>query len=469
MRRLIWLILLLLAQPAFAQQASDPPVESDIRIRAYLEPEGEIHVGQLARLWVEVTTSTWFTRAPRYPELRLDGAITLMPEQLGVNFSETERGRTRTGQRQRYAIIPQRPGSFAIPSLEVTLGTSVDGKPSEPVAVQTEPLRLTVVYPPGAEGLDQIITIPELAVSETYDRDFNGLKAGDAVIRTVTLQAEGTFALALPQTQFENIAGARVYTSQPRLDDKVNRGQYRASRSDAATYVFEREGAFTLPEITVGWYDPESEAVEQTILPEVSFTVAANPAYQADKGLVAGTDDPMQAVKSWAESALLWLRENIAFLTLAVIAIYIAILVFRRFGPPLFAQWRAYRARFLGSEHYAFTLFRRACRSRDRGRTLNSFWRWLDRLTPDDQVASLQAMTRQADDRDFEVLARNLAESRYARPATEGSGMNIAYNKVARFRKTLLRRRRPVAADNKTLNPRSGRDPAGQSNAVQDR
>jgi hypothetical protein len=467
MRFLIALLSVLIVQPASAQQDQVPP--SDIRIRAYLDPEGDIHVGQLTRLWVEVTTATQFTRAPRYPEFRLDGAIVLLPEQLGVNFSGTEGGETRVGQRQRYAIIPQRAGSLAIPSLTVTLGISVDGKPSEPVAVQTEPLDVTVVFPPGAEDLDQIVTLPELAVSEAYDRETEGLKVGDAVTRTVTLRGEGTFALALPQTKFENVEGARLYPAQPKLDDKVNRGQYRATRSDAATYVFEREGAFTLPEIAVGWFDPQSDAVKQTVLPEVSFTVAANPAFQGTEGPVAGTDDPVQTAKRWAEIALAWLRNNIVALTLVAMAAYIAALAFRRFAPPLIARWRAYRERFLQSEHHAFRLFRRACRSRDTDRMINGFWQWLDRLTPDDRVASLEAMTRRADDPDFERFAREFAENRYAGPGAGEAKSDIVYRQVARFRNNLLKPRRPVAASTDTLNPRDNRNAAGKLNAPQSR
>ena len=465
MRLLVAIFLVLIVQTASGQQDQDPPAEPDILIRAYLESGGDIHVGQLTRLWVEVSTSTWFTSAPRYPEFQLDGAIVLLPEQFGVNFSDTEGSETRTGQRQRYAIIPQRAGRLAIPPLTVTLGTSVDGRPSEPVTAQTEPVTMNVVFPPGAERLDQIITLPDLAVSESFDRETNGLIVGDAVTRTVTLRREGTFALALPQTKFENVEGARLYPAQPKLDDKVNRGQYRATRSDAATYVFEREGAFTLPEIVVGWYDPDSKAVEQMILPEVSVTVAANPAFQGRNRQVAG--DPVRSVKRWAESALSWLRSNIVPLTLAAMALYIAALAFQRFALPLHARWRTYRERFLHSEQYAFRTFRRACRARDPGRMINSFWQWLDRLTPDDRVASLEGMARRADDPEFEEIVQEFARARYSRSSTDMPRTGIVYKPVARFRKSPLRRSQPVVANNDMLNPRDSRNTAGQSNAAQ--
>ena len=395
MRLALAILLVLFANSAVAQTPDASATGPDVKVRAYLEPDKDIYVGQLVRLWVEVTTSTWFSKAPRYPELQLDGAITLMPEQLGVNFSDRVGGATRTGQRQRYAIIPQRAGALAIPPLTVTTSVSIDGKPSDPVTLQTEPLTIDATMPPGTQDFEQVLTTQGLKVEQTYDREFTDLKVGDSVTRTVTLQGEDTFALALPATRFPDVPGARAYPSQPILEDKVNRGQYRAKRTDAVTYVLEREGATKLPEIVVHWWDPQKKKIEEKVLPAVDLSVAANPDYRPATGLPGVSDSASEQFKDAVATALNWLRANIVWLTLGVIALYILVLAVRRFGPPLVTRWTLWRERARQSEARFFSDFRRACRSGDADAIVSRFWKWLDRLSPADRAASLEQFTAQ--------------------------------------------------------------------------
>ena len=82
MRKIAALVMLLTCTAA----------QAEVRVDAYAEPDGNIYLGQRVRLIVDIRTDTWFTRAPRYPELKLDRAIALMPEGFGVNFTERERG-----------------------------------------------------------------------------------------------------------------------------------------------------------------------------------------------------------------------------------------------------------------------------------------------------------------------------------------------------------------------------------------
>ena len=442
---------------AVAQTNSEALAGPDVTIKAYLEPDGDIYVGQLARLWIEVSTSTWFTRAPRYPELQMDGAIALMPDQLGVNFSTTDRGKTRVGQRQRYVIIPQRAGRLAIPSLTVTLGVSVDGKPSEAINLKTKPIELTAILPPGAEGLDQIVTSQKISVEERYDRSFEDFKVGDAITRTVTLRGENTFALALPRTEFLGVAGTRVYPGQPRLNDSINRGQYRAVRTDSATYVFEQEGAFTLPAIAVRWWNPEAKRIEEQVLPEVALTISANHAYQPNATLELDRRDLGKSIEERIAELLEWIRSNIGWLTLAAIAVYFVRLAWRRFGVALVAEMRGYRERLRQSEARYFRDFARAYRAGDKSTAVKRFWRWLDRLTPDDQAACLDRLARKTGASEILTRARAVARARYGPPDKHAEPASPTLRQMKQFRRQLrdVGPSSAMAAD--SLNPRSQR------------
>ncbi|MDA7949286.1 MAG: BatD family protein [Hyphomicrobiaceae bacterium] len=454
MRRLLAFLMILIAGSAVAQTPDEPVAGPDVTVRAYLEPDKEIYVGQLVRLWVEITTSTWFSKAPRYPEFQLNGAIALMPEQLGVNFTDPDGGSTRTGQRQRYAIIPQREGTLEIPSLAITVSVSTEGKPSDPVTLQTKPLSMTAAMPPGAQGLEQVVTTRSLTVEETYDRDFSGLKVGDAITRTVTLVGEDTFALALPATKFPAVPGGRAYSAQPVLEDTVNRGQYRAKRTDAVTYVLEQDGSTKMPEIAVRWWNPESSKIEETILPAVEISVAANPDYRPATGLSDVPDSAAQRFKTAVAGALSWLRSNIVWLTLAVIFLYTLVLAIRRFGPPVTAKYKHWREQSLQSEAHYFRAFRHACRSGDTDAVFSSFWKWLDRLSPADRAASLEQITTTSGEAAFRDFASRVSSARYGAGTGEQPSSSDILKQVNRLRRQMKNRRPTTHADRDTLNPR---------------
>lgn len=461
MRSLAAFLVLLLTGGAVAEPAPPAAETGGATIRAYAEPEGEVFVGQLVRIWIEVTTPTWFTKAPRYPELRLEGAIVLLPEQLGVNFSAREGGETRSGQRQRYVVIPQRAGPLTVPPIAVTLGVAVDGKPGDPVTLRTEPVRLDVVLPPGAAGVGQLVTTPRLTVTERYDPLPESPKVGDAVTRTVTLRGEDTFALALPPVTFAPVDGTRLYGARPRLEDSVNRGRYTGTRTESATYLFQRAGEVALPQITVSWWNPESRELESRTLPAKRFTVAPGPAASE---LQTAREPPTETLGRWAAAGLDWLRRNAALLALSAGGLYLLVLLGRRFGPALTAVWSARRERRRHAERRFFRAFRRACLAGDERRMVRSFWRWLDRLAPADEAATIERLARRAGDRAVPDLATKLARRRHGRGGgpSEVISRSSILRHVARFRRRLLRA--APGADNSdpaALNPRP-RTPSAQ-------
>ncbi len=278
MRILFAIVLVLLNTSVVAQSPDNPsPLESTAEIRAYLEPENGIFVGQLVRLWIEIKSTGRFDKAPRYPDLDVDGAIAIMPEQLGVNFSEREGDQTLVGQRQRYAIIPQRAGELRIPAITVNMTIMGEDALTKKVALRTEAISFAAEMPPGTEGMKSIVTVTKIDVEERYNRDFQGLTVGDAITRTITMSADGTLALALPRIAFPEQPGAQVYPAKTIFEDKINRGAYRAKRTDAATYVLTRSGEFSLPPVEVSWFDPDTKTLMSKELPGIRFSVRADP------------------------------------------------------------------------------------------------------------------------------------------------------------------------------------------------
>jgi hypothetical protein len=397
MRILFILLTLLFALPAFAQD--------DTKITTSFEPEGDIYVGQTVRLWVEISTSGKITTPPQYPELKVDGAISLLPELGAVSFSDGP----RIGLRQRYVIIPQRAGTVTAPPLEIEFGAEIDGQTTVQT-LSTTPEPFEAIVPPGAENLDRIVTSSDLKATEAYDREFTDLKTGDAITRTVSIVAGGTFALALPEVNFQPIAGAKQYPATPQLGDSSNRGQYRATRIDAASYVFETAGETGFPEIVVQWFDPDSKSIKETVLPAVDLTVAVNPAFAESTTQQAAGDTKTRLLHQMGR-ALAWLKNNIVMLTILAIAAYLIRLVWVRYSPIVAKAWRSHREKILKSEQHAFKMFQKACRSGDSKQSKTTFWQWLDHFVPPNETASLVAMSQKFPELDTNMISNILSST----------------------------------------------------------
>ena len=395
-----WLIpVLLIASGASAE----------VRVDAYAEPQGDIYLGQRVRLIVDVRTDTWFTSAPRYPELNIAGTIALLPEAFGINFTEREGGKTWAGQRQRYVLFPQRVGELVIPPFQVSLAVSVDGRAGEDRVVTTPPVRINVIAPPGAADVPSFVTTPRLRVTEEWDGDVEDLKVGDAITRVITQRADDVFALVLPAVEFAPIEGFGVYPATPVLDDRADRGTYSATRTDRVTYLLQSEGEYELPKIEIHWFDLRQRRMVTETLDPLSITVLPNP------DAVLGEDEPLAEepafdIEAALRNVLDWLARNIHWLTLAVGALFALRWLWRRFVPSWMQALRDAQARRRESEERYFDELLQAVRSRDENRAVAALWRWTDRLPgrtepltlPDDSV-----------DRKFADVRKEFERGRY--------------------------------------------------------
>jgi hypothetical protein len=422
MKILVALLVFAMSLPAFSQETSDT------NIQTHYEPEGKIFVGQTVRLWVEIATSGTISTPPQYPELKVEGSIALLPEAGAVSFSND----TGIGLRQRYVIIPQREGSLEVPPLQIKIGTD-HGSGEELQTLTVAPESLQAELPAGTEDIERIVTSSDMKVSESYDSDLTGLKAGDAITRTVTIVSGGTFALALPEINFEQIPGAKQYPATPQLSDTSNRGDYRATRVAAASYVFEKAGDITLPEISVQWFDLKKNAVQEMLLPAVDLTIAANPAF-AEASAQATAEDAKTKTLHLLGTALVWLQKNIVALTIVAIGIYLFRLLWDRFSAPVFQAWRDHREKVLHSEKYAFKRFNAACRSGDADKCRNAFWRWLDHYAPAWQSVSLASLSHEYREVDTVEISNFLSADKL-----DGRNINAFKTAASKLRTGLLK------------------------------
>lgn len=280
-----WLAVFLLILSGVAQAAAPT-----VRVRVL--GQQPVVAGQSVQIEVTILAPNFFLSAPAFPALQVPGAVVTMPDERGVNDTETIDGASYAGIRKTYVFTPQTGGDFTLPTPEIHFTWSGDdGKPQ----AATVTLPPTTIHAGGQRNASQANAAPASApapllpaspihIGQTFDQAISGkdahLRAGDALVRTITIFAPGTPAMMIEPPQLAAPRGVRQFRADPQLQDGVAAtgdepaGATGGRRVETVTYVFEGSGHYTLPAVSVAWYDPATGKRAQSSAPAVTIDVA---------------------------------------------------------------------------------------------------------------------------------------------------------------------------------------------------
>ncbi len=265
--RYLWLIMLMLCPlQAFA---------AGPYARASVEDDGKIVPGQQVYVTVGVFVPEFFTSPPQFPLFGIPDALITLPGERSQHLTETADGIQYAGIRTRYAIVPEVPGTYAVPAIDIELGYAVDGRPLR-VTVQTNPLSFETH---GNATAGAGFAARDLTIVQAFDPDPAALKAGDALTRTITITAGDTQAIMMPPVEAGAAPGLTQYAKPAKTEDGIAIGRDTASRrTETLVYTTTAEGRFAIPPIDYSWFDLDSGGITVARLPSTTVLVAAAPA-----------------------------------------------------------------------------------------------------------------------------------------------------------------------------------------------
>ncbi|HLG48382.1 MAG TPA: hypothetical protein VKY24_19210 [Reyranella sp.] len=342
-----WLVLLalLLAAPAWAQQP--------VVVRTSVKPEKEAVIGQRIALYVDVLFAGEMTRPPRVVVPEPAGAQVLRFESQATTMSDRIGDVAYTGQRFEFALYARRGGVLTVPAAEVSL---LDRAGNVAGTVPGQPVSVAVAVPPGVDAGAPVIATTQVTLQERWSPAPKGpFKAGDALVRTVTREADDVPAMAMPPLSFAAPNGVRVYVDPRQSDDRQDRGTVTGRRVDRATYVFEAGGRFELAGLRQPWWDLEARQLRTDRLPSVTVEVTAPPV----------PIDPWRFIAP-------------------MLALLVLLAAERRVEPTVRAWYAERQALWLLSEPKAYRDLAEACRSDDLRNIYRAFtiWRLRARRVP---------------------------------------------------------------------------------------
>ncbi len=273
--------------------------------RATLQSKDKLYVGQQVLIDVSVLVPNYFLQPPQFPIFDLPGTIVSLQDGQALNLNETIDGIAYSGIQRTYILVPQKDGDFTLPPAEITFGYAAEPGQTTQGKASLPPFKFTVEAAPGGNGTADNtpgVVAAKVTVTQDISPDPKTLKAGDTLVRTIIVRAEGLRAMMIPTPDFAAPNGVRAYGQDPVLSEETDaRGQPLAGvRKDVEQYLFSDAGQYDLPAVEISWFDPASARTESVSAPAVHVSVAESPAAAADTGLAPPpTPEPEAKPFNW--------------------------------------------------------------------------------------------------------------------------------------------------------------------------
>ncbi len=253
---------------------------------------------------VHLTVRLYIAEALYHANLELPESSDFVVKRLGSDeSSETERnGRTYEVVTRRFLLFPLHSGNLTLPGpildAEVVVrqpsaASSGDpfgglyGGPSfggmlqtvRPVRVQASPIVLSVRPRPANAVGSYWLPGRDVTLSAAWNPTKLTAQTGDPVTLDLDLRATGLAAAQLPDLSslLSLPAGLKAYPDQPKLDDSTQNGELVGSRDQTIALIADSPGHYSIPALTVKWWDTQTDQPRTATLPARTLTILPAP------------------------------------------------------------------------------------------------------------------------------------------------------------------------------------------------
>lgn len=214
----------------------------------------------------------------------------------------------------KYALFPQKSGELTIPAVwfnGYTLNNDMSAEdifnqdifnisvrmPSlfgmdKPVSLRAPEQKINILPVPGGYKGSWWLPAQSVRLESKWDKDISNIKAGEAISRTVTLEAVGVTENQLPEINFPSAVGLKQYPEKPELKGGLYNQNPAAQEKIVNVYIPEKSGKITIPAIKVDWYNTKTQTFEQALLPAEEIEVLPGLGYTATEPQVT---EPVKA------------------------------------------------------------------------------------------------------------------------------------------------------------------------------
>jgi hypothetical protein len=263
----------------------DIKTDEDLFLEVEATPESPYVQSQIIytlRLYTRVNIAQASLSEPELADSvveKLGEDSTYNTEANGINYSVTER---------KYAIFPQKSGLMTIKPLILNAQVISSGRPSfngffsqqmtKTKRVESKAITLNVKPVPAEFTGKHWISAEELHLKQEWSGDFQKMKVGEPLTRTLSLLAKGTTVGQLPELNTAKTDDQlKAYPDQPVIQEQKKPDGIIAFREEKIALIPSKSGDFILPAIEIPWFNTKTQKMELTQIPETTITAASIP------------------------------------------------------------------------------------------------------------------------------------------------------------------------------------------------
>jgi hypothetical protein len=325
--------------------------------------------------------------------------------------------------------------------------------------LKTRKLSFIATVPAAAADWPYFIATTNLDLAQEFDPLPGTLSVGEVLRRTITTTIANAPAMIIPPLEPDPIEGLGIYESPAVVNDSdASRGALPVgTRTEIISYVAENAGEFTLPGISMRWWDTSRNEARTSELPAVVFSVT-----EAGRGeqklLFSPPEDPPGDATGTAnaQSGLGDLLRNAGLpLVLAALAIVVTYRVARRFGPGIRQRIGRHSAKAADSAADCRRRLLRAAEDGDATATWRWWTTWLDRSGDLHLPATIRQFVAQAANSTMQTEAERLEQVLFGREQGGAAWDGRTLAAAIRHLPPSGRRNPPFPGPDVELNPRS--------------
>ncbi len=345
----------------------------------------------------------------------------------GVAYSVIER---------RYAVFPRTVGEQvikpAVLQAQVAFKRDNFGRlQMRQISRQSDMATVNVIAPPAGSSSSNWLPAKNLSLKQRWSGSVEGLKVGDSITRSITIDAQGITAIQLPPITPPVIDGLKFYADRPDMNDVNSAAGIDASRTESYAVIATKPGRYQLPAIKVEWFDTVNNQAQTATIPAVTIDVAANP--DAAPAIIVPPSGDIQKITAQPSttpvtahslySAKLWMAISaiLAFLLLATLAYCIKL---RRSGHHNTAAAVA-QPKAAISDKKAFATLAKYCRQNNHQMAESALLQWGKCFWPEQRIASVGDILLHCDSPRLNTAWQQLQQANYQGQSTSWQGQSL--------------------------------------------
>ena len=246
---------------------------------------------------VQLTVQLFTAETLYHANLDLPESGDVVAKRVGSDEnSQAERnGRTYQVVTRHYLLFPLHSGKLSLPGPVLDAELAINQRRRQyatdpfgggffygpffrtirPVHLSANPIALTVLARPANAVGSYWLPARDVTLTAAWDPSKLTARAGDPVTLDLTLDATGLTAAQLPDLSslLSLPAGLKGYPDQPKLDDSTQGGELVGGRDQTIALIASTPGHYTIPTLTVSWWDTQTNQPRVAALAGRSLTI----------------------------------------------------------------------------------------------------------------------------------------------------------------------------------------------------